>query len=237
MMTFTPSRSAVIAAACSAALLGGCAVTPEPIGPAEFQAVAAHSIERVAADQEPINREIDLEEAVARALKYNLDHQVELAEHAVREREYDLAHYSLLPTLVTNSGYAARDSFAASSSRNVFTGVESLATSTSQDKRLRSSDAAFSWNILDFGLSYVRARQAGDKALIQNELRRKVILRIVEETRAAYWRAYSAQRLLGQLARVEKLARGVERESRSVAADRMSSPITALTYEREIVEA
>ena len=44
---------------------------------------------------------------------------------------------------------------------------ESLATSTSQDKRLRTSEIAFSWNVLDFGLSYVRARQTADKALIE----------------------------------------------------------------------
>lgn len=235
-MTSKLRRSAALAVGIAGAITAGCAVSPTELSTTELSSIAETSIASVAVGQEPIGQAVSLDEAIARALKYNLDHQVEQAEYAVRERELDLSHYSLLPTVVANSGYAARDSFSASNSRNVFTGVESLATSTSQDQRLRSADATFSWNILDFGLSYVRARQAADKALIQNELRRKVVLRIVEETRAAYWRAVSAQRLLGQLERVEGLARRVERESRQMARDQVSSPITALTYEREVVE-
>jgi outer membrane protein TolC len=230
------------AVACATALsltllpLGGCAISPSPLGEGELSSLAAKSIADVAKDQEPISGPIDLHQAIARALKYNLDHQVELAEHAVRERELNLAHYSMLPTIVANSGYAARDKVNASNSENVATGAQSLATSTSQDKRLTSTDATFSWNILDFGLSYVRARQAADKTLIQNELRRKIALRIVEDTRAAYWRAVSAQRLLGQLKRVEAQAQSVERDAHKLSEDRETSRITALTYQREIIE-
>ena len=156
------------------ATLGGCAVVPTPLSEESLSRLAGHSIAEVARDQEPVRGPIDLNQAIARALKYNLDHQVELAEHAVRERELNLAHYSLLPTIVANSGYAVRDKVNASSSQNVDTGAQSLATSTSQDKRLTSADAAFSWNILDFGLSYVRARQAADKvAAFPNSLRRR----------------------------------------------------------------
>ncbi len=216
--------------------LGGCAVTPSPLAESDLEQLATGTIADVAKGQEPISGAVDLHQAIARALKYNLDHQVELAEHAVRERELDLAHYSLLPAIVANSGYGSRDSVSASSSRNAATGAQSLATSTSQDQRLKSADATFSWNILDFGLSYTRARQAADKVLIQNELRRKIALRITEDTRAAYWRAVSAQRLLGQLKRVEAQARDVERGAGKLADDGQTSRITALTYQREIVE-
>jgi outer membrane protein TolC len=228
------------AVACATAIslssLVGCAVSPSPLSEGDLSRLAAQSISGVAEHQEPITGPIDLHQAIARALKYNLDHQVELAEHAVRERELNLAHYSMLPTLVANSGYAARDKVNASNSENVATGAQSLATSTSQDRRLTSADATFSWNILDFGLSYIRARQAADKALIQNELRRKIVLRIVEDTRAAYWRAVSAQRLLTQLKRVEGQAQSVERDARKLSEDRETSRITSLTYQREIIE-
>ena len=154
----------------STSLLGGCVVVPSELTQPQLSAIADEKLSVVTAGQEAVSGPIDLYEAMARALKYNLDHQVEMAEQAVRERELDLAHFSLLPTAVAESGYAARDKFSASNSVNVFTGVESLATSTSQDKRLRTSDIEFGWNVLDFGLSYVKARQAADKVLIQNEL-------------------------------------------------------------------
>lgn len=220
----------------SLVMLTGCAVTPSELTSAELAAIADEKLASVTAGQEAIGGAVDLYEAIARALKYNLDHQVELAEQAVRERELHLSHFSLLPTVVAGSGYSERDRFSASNSVNVLTGVQSLATSTSQDKRLQTGDIAFSWNVLDFGLSYVKARQAADKVLIQNELRRKIALRIVEDVRAAYWRAVSAQRLLGRLERVERDARAVEREARQLASDQQTSQITALTYEREIVE-
>ncbi len=216
--------------------LAGCAVSPSPLSEGDLSQLASKTIAGVAGNQEPISGPIDLHQAIARALKYNLDHHVEIAEYAVRERELNLAHYSMLPTIVANSGYASRDKVNASNSENVATGAQSLATSTSQDKRLTSTDATFSWNILDFGLSYVRARQAADKALIQNELRRKITLRIIEDTRAAYWRAVSAQRLLGQLKRVGAQAQSVEQDARKLSEDRETSRITALTYQREIIE-
>jgi outer membrane protein TolC len=214
----------------------GCAIQPQELTPLESSNLADNTIAGVNADQQPITGSIDIHEAVARALMFNLDHQVELADMAVRESELELAHYSLLPNLVANSGYIGRDNVNASSSQNALTGIESLATSTSQDRRQKVADATFSWNILDFGLSYVRARQSADKVLVQNELRRKVALRIVEDTRTAFWRALSAQRLLKRLQGVEQQARSVEREARQLTADKVSSPITSLTYEREIVD-
>ncbi len=233
-----PRRNAnfLPAAMVASALMAGCAVTPNPLDETQLNAIATDRVAEAGANQEPVHGAIDLNEAVARALKYNLDHQVEIAEQAVRAQELNLAHYSMLPSAVAGSGYVGRDKVNASSSENVFTGVQSLATSTSQDKRLRTADAVFGWNVLDFGLSYVRARQAADKVLIQHELRRKITLRIVEDVRAAYWRAVSAQRLLSRLKAVERLARGVEGEARQLANSKETSALTALTYEREIVE-
>ncbi len=225
-----------VTTAMSTSLVGGCAISPLELSQDELSVIASEKLASVTAGQEAVSGPVDLYEAMARALKYNLDHQVELAEQAVRERELHLSHFSLLPTAVAGSGYAARDRYSASNSVNVITGTQSLATSTSQDKRLRTSDIEFSWNVLDFGLSYVKARQAADKVLIQNELRRKIALRIMEDTRAAFWRAVSAQRLLGKLQRVEADARAVEAEARRLATDQQTSQITALTYEREIVE-
>ena len=91
------------------AVLSGCAVYPTPLTDVELQAAATTNESQVTADQEPVNGAVSLYEAMARALKYNLDHRVEEAEAAVRLAELDLSHYSLLPNMVANSGYAGRD--------------------------------------------------------------------------------------------------------------------------------
>ncbi len=216
--------------------LGGCAIYPVPLSGTELSAAADANLTSVTADQEPVAGAISLYQAMARALKYNLDHRVEEAEAAVRLAELDLSHFSLLPNAVANSGYAGRDKFNASSSLNLVTNQQNFGASTSQDKEIGASDIGFSWNILDFGLSYVRARQDADKVLIQDELRRKVIQRVVEDVRTAFWRAVSAERLMSKLSALEGETRAALAETRQLYNERDTSPITALTYERELIE-
>lgn len=230
------TKSATLAATLAAVLVSGCAVIPEPFLEAEIGDRVRDTYDRVDADQEPVSGPIDLYEAMARALKYNLDHRVEIMEAALRVKELDLSHYSLLPNAVVNSGFAERNNDNASNSVNVVTGAESLATSTSEERRFWTDDVTFSWNVLDFGLSYVRARQAADKFLIAEEMRRKVAERIVEDVRTAYWRAVSADRLLGKLRSLEARVRQAQADSRQISEERETSPITAVTYERELVE-
>jgi len=222
--------------ACLSLPLAGCVVSPERLSKEQLNAAVADHHTQVTANQEPVGGSIDLYEAMARALKYNLDRRVETAEQALRLGELDLAHFSLLPNAVANSGFAARDNFSASSSFNLTSGTQNFAASTSQERKITSADIGFTWNVLDFGLSYVRARQSADKVLVQDELRRKVMHRIVEDVRSAYWRAVSAERLMTRLKSLEGQTRAALAETRNLYATRQTSPITALTYERELIE-
>lgn len=218
------------------AWLGGCAASPNPLTQQELALGAETNLALVTADQEPLNKAVDLYEAMARALKYNLDYRVEAANTSLRAAELNLTHFSLLPNAVASAGYAARDNDLASSSFNLVTNASNFGASTSQDRHVRSGDLSFSWNILDFGLSYVRARQAADKVLIGEEMQRKVTHRLLEDVRTAYWRAVSYDRLITRLKRLEARTRVAIANSRSLANSRQTSLITALTYERELVE-
>jgi outer membrane protein TolC len=217
-------------------LASGCAVLPDPISEEEFTRLGESRLARLDAEQVPVTAPIDLHEAMARALKYNLDHRVEEVQAALRLAELDLAHYEMLPKAVANSGYFERDSYDASSSYNLITRTPNFGASTSQERRIANSDSVFSWHILDFGLSYVRARQAADKALIAEETRRRVMHRVIEDVRSAFWRAASSERLHARLKRLEARAAAALRNAREVATSQEVSAITALTQQRELVE-
>jgi outer membrane protein TolC len=229
-------RSICLFALATAVGAGACAIHPTVLTDAELSAAATANTGSVTLDQEPVGRSVSLYEAMARALKYNLDHRVEEAEAAVRIAELDLTHYSMLPNIVANSGYAGRDNYNASSSLNLVNNTPNFGASTSQDKEVKSADIGFSWNVLDFGLSYVRAHQDADKVLVQEETRRKVIQRVVEDVRTAYWRAVSADRLMEKLTALESETKAALDETRKLYDERKTSPITALTYERELIE-
>lgn len=219
------------------AMLGGCAtVTPTPLQEAELKIAVDRSVERVAADQEPVAGPIGLYEAMARALKYNLDYRVELMAQALRLSEFELSRYDMLPQLVANAGYNARNSYSGSSSLSLVSGRQSLEPSTSSDKRVFTTDLTLSWDILDFGLSYVRAQQKADEALGAMEQRRKIANRIVEDVRTAYWRAVSAERLLGKMKELESTVGTALGESRALEQRGGASPLAALTFQRELVQ-
>ncbi len=219
-----------------AALLAGCNVTPEPLTPSDLQTTADRNFQRVDADQEPVSAPIDLYEAMARALKYNLDYKVELMDEALKTRELDLSRYDMLPQIVASAGYAGRNNFSGASSLSLITRRQSLEPSTSSEKNLYTADLTLSWDVLDFGLSYVRAKQKADEVLISQERRRKVANRIIEDVRSSYWRAVSAERLLTKLQQLEDSVSTTLENSERLAERRLSAPLTALTYQRELIE-
>ncbi|MEZ5925845.1 MAG: TolC family protein [Hyphomicrobiaceae bacterium] len=230
-------------AASAAALclcLAGCAVVPEPLTESQISDYAEDKQSRVVADQEPLAGPLSLSEAMARALKYNLDKEVEVMQVMLSDRQLRVAHYSKLPQVVSDWGYADRNNYSGGSSVRLLgptsIGEESLTSSTSSERDVQSADIRFSWNILDFGLSWVRAKQAADRVLIAEESRRRVINRILENVRTAYWRAVSATRLTIRMQALESRVRRALDDTEALIAKGDSSPLTALTYERELVE-
>jgi outer membrane protein TolC len=201
----------------------GCTVSPEPFAESESVGFGADKLSRATENQEPIVGSLDLYEAMARALKYNLDTKVEIAETALKLGDAKLANFAMLPKLVANSGYAGRS-------------TPDNSNASTRDTDIYTADLTFSWNILDFGLSYVRAKQTADKALIQNEMKRKIVNRTIEDVRTAYWRAVSYERLVARMRALEGRVAKALRETRVLSASSEASPLVALTYERELIE-
>ena len=230
-------RFALIAPVLAATfVLAGCSVLPEPLTYPQLQEISDKNLSRVTANQEPVTAPVTLYEAMARALKYNLDFKVEIMQKSLRGAELNLAHYNLLPAAVANSGYAARNNYLSTGDHDLFTGVEHAPRTTSQELQNTSADITFSWNILDFGLSYIRAQQSADKVLMAEEAKRKVVQRIIEDTRTAYWRAVSSDRMVKKLAALEERTKTALTNSRTLLKSEADSPTAALTYQRELIE-
>ncbi len=228
-------KTLITVAAVAGIALSGCAVTPEKLTLEEAGAFTEANLRDLTAGQEPIHGPVGLYEAMARALKYNLDFRVEQMNQALALGDAALKGWEMLPQLVASSGWSRRSNEPGGRSQSLLTGITSLEPSKSTEKTSLTADLTFSWNILDFGLSYVRALQAADKALIAEERKRKVVNRIIEDVRTAFWRAATGQRLSGALSRLERRVRRALRNSRRLAASGQTTPLTALTYERELV--
>jgi outer membrane protein TolC len=230
------NRYAIICTTALALLLQGCAINPVPLTDQELTEAANDKLSRIDANQEPVSAPVGLYEAMARALKYNLDHKVELMQMSLARAKLTNASYEGLPSIVANAGYSGRNNDSASYSENLLTGLRSSSASFSSERSNLAADLTFTWNVLDFGLSYVRAKQTADKALIAEEQKRKVVNRIIEDVRTSYWRAISAEHLLNGFQSLESRVIKAQKNSKALRTSGETSPLAALTFERELID-
>ncbi|MGN7611972.1 TolC family protein [Magnetococcales bacterium HHB-1] len=218
------------------ALLTGCVLTPPPISKEQQLKIVQDDTKALFAKQPALTGPLTLHEAMARAIKYNLDHRMKLMEFELANRQLDLTYTELLPKLNASAGFEGRNNFAGSRSRSLTTGTQSLENSTSQDKSRDVWNFNLVWNLLDFGVSYVRAKQDADRVRIRDERRRKVIHNIIQDVRESYWKAYSASRLLERIDPMMKKVEQALDRARTIEKKRLQPPIKILTYRRTLLD-
>jgi outer membrane protein TolC len=226
-----------LAVVLAAAGLGACAVTPVALTPEEIDARVRADQERMYVDQEPITGALTFHDALARALKYNLDYRLKLMESALARGITDVSAYDMLPKVVASAGYLNRSNDSGGVSVGIEDGEVSLRPSTSEERERWVAGAELSWNVLDFGLSYYRAKQAAEEYNIAEERRRRVQQNIVQDVRNAYWRALGAQRLLPRAEAVAARTRRAIGQSRAAEAAGVLPPAQALAYQRALLDA
>jgi len=128
----------------TAVIASGCTVSPKPLSLAELEDRRDYRLQALSAGQEVLTGPVSLYEAMARAIKYNLDHKVEMYEEALRSSESDLSNLDMLPRLVVSAGLSDRENYSGSRSSALLgtntVGDVSLVPSTSSDKSIVTSD-------------------------------------------------------------------------------------------------
>ncbi|WP_313461479.1 TolC family protein [Achromobacter sp.] len=218
------------------AVLAGCAVTPpEALSTQDLLKLDQTDRSVMFAQQEPVTGPITLDEAIARAVKYNLQQRLALMERALEDDLIDVQKQGMLPKLTARAGARARNNDYGSSSESLSTGTQSLVPSTSQERDGHTADLQMTWNVLDFGLSYFSAKAQGNKALAAEERRRRVVADIIRQTRTAYWNAVTAERLKDRVASTLAEARQTLEYARQTEQKRLVAPILALRYQRDLL--
>lgn len=220
----------------STVMTSGCLVRPKLITENEVKNRIDNDLPEMYKGQEAIGAPITLHEATARALRYNLDHKLKLMEEALYQKNFELSRFDMLPRLLATAGYTDRDNDAGGRSMSLISGRESLEPSTSQENARWSSGVAFSWNILDFGISYFKAKQQADQYLISMERRRKVIQNVMQDVRSAYYRALAAQKLVVKCDTLLNNVTQALKSSETIETKGLLPPLQALTYQRSLLE-
>lgn len=217
--------------------LTACSFHTKPFTEADRQEKALKDREKIREHTPIPTKPISFYEALARGIKYNLDHRVKALEEAYALNLSNVADWDMLPPITTSAGYSRRSNLLASNSQSVATGKQSLETSTSTDSNRRLFDLGVLWNVLDFGTAYFTSRQKSDEAKIAQLRRQKVLQNMAFDIRNAFWRAATAELLLKEVDQVIDLAYDALKNARKLEKERIQPLQISLNYQKLILDA
>ncbi len=229
--------------------------TPDPLLKEDVRASSQEDYEYLKETSANAPLEIDLYDAIAIAIKNNRDLRIDIMDSALNQGQIDVVKFDMLPKLSANAGYKVLEKHPASTSvsmvtekdsdGNDITGEENRAANAlgdtpsytiSQETPSRTTDIGFTWNALDFGLSYVRAGQQANRYLISKELERKAIHNLTKEVIYAYWKTLSADELLAKINPLMDRVNKALGDYEYIEELLISSPMDALLYQKELLD-
>ncbi|MBF0116559.1 MAG: TolC family protein [Magnetococcales bacterium] len=213
-----------------AAMVFGCSIHPNPLTLEEKKVLVEEDRVMLFHQQESVTGPISLPEAMARAIKYNLNHRLKLMEEVMSQKQLNLSEIGMLPRLAASAGFQDRSNLTSS------VGTGALEASTSLDRSRSDGALIISWNILDFGVSYFQAKQDADRALIASERRRKIIHNLMRDVRFAFWKAVSAQSMEAQINPLLSEVELALKNSQTLEKEGLPTPTEAMQYQRGLIE-
>ncbi len=186
-------------------------------------------------DKEPVIAPLGFYEVLARVLKYNLDYKTQSMRRTYAFAQFEDSQMAFWPSLNSSVDFNSRENFSGSVSQSLITGTTSLAASTSAQRNVWQGELDLSWDILDFGLSYARAKQLGNQVLIAREEERKVINNLIKEAVATYWEALLAQRMMPQLLEVDREVAKLLDQYKKINEQGLKNPKELYQLRRELL--
>jgi len=184
--------------------------------------------------------EIDLYTAIALAINNNKDLKVKILEASLTNKKIEDVEFDMLPQMAVGGGYTSSEKYKATTSATVDdndkAGTTGSSYSTSRNRDVLEQDIGFTWNVLDFGLSYIRANQSSDRYLIAKENEIKVANNIARDVVRAYWRALSAKKLMKKYDPLLVKVNNALNDSQIIEELLLQNPMDALLYQKELLD-
>ncbi len=214
----------------------GCSVSPKALTPEEIANRVAADRVLMYQDQDPISGPLSFQDVVSRVMKYNLDFRLRMMEATLAQSRLDVGNWDMWPKLMANAGWLTRNNDSGGQSVVIGSPNQPGTPSTSQERTRTVGGLEFSWNVLDFGVSYYRAKALADQALIAEERKRKVLQNLMQDSRIAYWRALGAQRLSDKIADLMKRSNLALARARQIEQQGLLPQAQALAYQRALLD-
>ncbi len=229
-LALTPRTCALAIAIASA----GCA--PQPGLQEARDANAEQDMESYRCRGPTIDGPLTLQEALDYAVRYNIEAWIAAQESRFQRELATQSTLKLLPSLKLGSDYGDRSRFDASSSQSLETGQQSLEPSFSSEKRTASFDISATWNLLDFGISFLRARQQNNRVTISIQRQRRVRQNLTWQVTRVYWRAIAAREVADRAEPINQAIAAMLEKTRQEIDDQTISQTDGLKRETSFLQ-
>ncbi len=214
--------------------LSACHFQPQPLSIDERYTEAQKNIHKLFQQTRVHKKTITYQEALARGIQYNYDYRIKLVNTALEAGQLRIAEFTMFPDLkVTGSLYTRDNDY---STFGVTSAGQATDVLNSTPKTLRSLRMGLTWNLLDFGMGYVRSRQQAERVLIAEEEARKQLQQLAQDLRISYWKAYGAQQLLHEVDRFQRLLKDANRQIEKAIADETIPKEDLLRYQTSLLD-
>ncbi len=217
-------------------IVPACSMSVPPLSESQRMERVKLTLENIFPERTLVDKEMSLEEAMARALKYNIDVRIRLQEDRLANTQYALSQIDLLPSLNAEVGVSKRNSSKGAKSEEIGTGIQNLNFSRSSEDRTVTARLSTTYGILEYGLNFVRAKQNANRIQISREKRRAIIHDIMSEVRVAFMRAAIAEHVEKDIMLVKNEAEKALERARIIHEKNISIPIKNLTYQRNLIQ-
>jgi len=177
---------------------------------------------------------LTLDEVVRVGLENNLEMRISRIMAEIEKDSALAEKLNLLPDLSFSGNLAYRSNYAISEYEDVYTGKKVLGSSTNTEKATRLMDIRLSWNILDFGLSYLRARQAAVGTEIKRMERIRQSQKLALDLSTVYWKSVLTQKDLERVRAIEAEAGEYKKKADELVAQKRIDPIIARSIEKQL---
>jgi len=179
---------------------------------------------------------LDLEMAVAYALEHNLALWATAQEREIQEEMVNRTRLDMLPGLVAEAEASRRSAPHAAYSEDVESGRKSSRATFSAEVEARRFDAAAVWHLLDFGLTFLRAQQAADRAAMAAERWNRARQTLVLDVIRAYWQAVVLRDISRHAAQRRQEIAAMLASVRTAVAEKALSEVEGLKREAPLLE-
>ena len=210
--------------------IASCTVIPKPIGNDELKSRVDADNAKIYANQEPVSPKLTLNDAIARAVKYNLEYKTRLIEQAASLMGYRAAFTEIFPNYNISGHRIKRNNEYIQLTPNKEFG------STSQDKNRNVYTLDLSWNILDLGVSYYESKIKADEYYISKAKQTQILSKLASDVRKYYWEAYIHEMVSQEINGIKnEIDEAIELSDKAVQI-KVTDIQKALRYQRTILD-